>query len=133
MALTEAASPILHLDTHILVFGLRPGHEARTLIAAAVSRHHRLGVSAMAWAEFRCGPLDPESADAWAALLAGQVIPVDQAIADLAAALFNRTGRRSRSLPDCLIAATAMARGARLATLNRADFQPLLRYGLELA
>ena len=131
--MSEPALPILHLDTNILVFGLRPGHEARKLITDWVGRRHRLAVSAMAWAEFRCGPLDRESADAWAAMLAGQVIPVDQTIADLAAELFNRTGRRSRSLSDCLIAATAMTRGARLATLNRADFEPLLRYGLELA
>jgi len=131
--LSEPAPPILHLDTNILVFGLRPGHEARQLITNWVSRRHRLAVSAMAWAEFRCGPLDPESADAWGAMLAGQVLPVNQAIADLAAELFNRTGCRARSLPDCLIAATAMTRGARLATLNRADFEPLLRYGLELA
>ena len=131
--MSETALPILHLDNSILVFGLRPGHEARQLITNWVGRRHRLAASAMAWAEFRCGPLDPASAAAWETMLAGQVVPVDQAIADLAAELFNRTGRRSRSLPDCLIAATAMTRGARLATLNRADFEPLRRYGLELA
>lgn len=131
--MSEPSSPILHLDTDVLVFGLKSGHEARKLIADGVNGGRRLAVSAMAWAEFRCGPLDTESAEAWAALLVGQVIPVDHAIAELAAELFNRSGRRSGALPDCLIAATAMTRGARLATLNRANFEPLLRYGLELA
>ena len=40
--------------------------------------------------------------------------------------------RRSRSLPDCMIAATALAAKAPLATKNRNDFAPFLPYGLEL-
>jgi predicted nucleic acid-binding protein len=47
--------------------------------------------------------------------------------------LFNQTGRRSRSLADCMIAAVAIRCGARLATSNKMDFQPLTGYGLALA
>ena len=51
----------------------------------------------------------------------------------LAARLFNRTGRRSRSLADCMIAAVAIRCGAKLATINAADFQPFTAHGLLLA
>jgi predicted nucleic acid-binding protein len=53
--------------------------------------------------------------------------------AALAADLFNQTGRRSRSLADCMIAAVAIRCGAKLATINTPDFQPFVRHGLVLA
>jgi hypothetical protein len=48
----------------------------------------------------------------------------------MAADLFNKTGRRSRSLADCLIAAVAIRCGAKLATVNTGDFQAFVQYGL---
>jgi len=51
----------------------------------------------------------------------------------MSALLFNKTGRRSRSLADCMIAAIAIRCGASLATINTADFQPFVQYGLALA
>ncbi|MBI4025667.1 MAG: hypothetical protein HY360_11855 [Verrucomicrobia bacterium] len=50
-----------------------------------------------------------------------------------AAELFNLTGRRSRSLADCMISAVAIRRGATLATINIADFQSFQQHGLILA
>jgi len=49
------------------------------------------------------------------------------------AELFNATGRRSRSLADCLIAAVALRLRARVATANADDFQLLVPHGLVLA
>ena len=50
-----------------------------------------------------------------------------------AAELFNLTGRRSRSLADCQIAAVALRVGARVATTNVEDFGPFQAHGLVLA
>jgi predicted nucleic acid-binding protein len=123
----------LHLDTNYLIFGLDPAHPAHKRLRAWLAAGETLAISAMAWAEFRCGPLTPEVLAAWEALIAGRVVPLDRAIAERASDLFNLTGRRTRSLPDCLVAATAMRSGARLATLNRADFAPMVKLGLVLA
>jgi predicted nucleic acid-binding protein len=89
-------------------------------------------VSSIAWAEFLCGPLDPP-AEAIARHVFPQPEPFLPADAALAARLFNLTGRRSRSLADCMIASVAIRCGAKLATSNTADFQPFLPHGLVLA
>lgn len=126
------AADTLHLDTNILILAAEPGHPVQGDLRRWSDRGARLVVSAMAWAEFRCGPATPALVQAWEALLSA-VVPVDRDLAEFAATLFNRSGRRARSLPDCLIAATAIRAGAPLATLNPADFGPLLDHGLVLA
>ena len=68
--------------------------------------------------------------------LAGRVIdhvlPFGVEDAAMAAELFNRTGRRRGSLADCMVAATALIRGAPPATANPADFRRPKERGLEL-
>lgn len=63
----------------------------------------------------------------------GEPVPLTGAVADEAAALFNGTGRRRGSFVDCLVAASALAAGARLATSNARDFVRFAERGLELA
>ena len=79
----------------------------------------------------------PYRLDATARALALQIFPSPEpflsADAALAANLFNHTGRRSRSLADCMIAAVAIRCGAKLATVNLNDFRPLVTHGLILA
>jgi predicted nucleic acid-binding protein len=87
--------------------------------------------SAMTWAEFLCGPVLPEEIAAMESLLHG-ILPVTPELAAEGASLFRESGRRSRSLPDCIIAASAIASKAPLATLNLSDFHPFLPHGLEL-
>ncbi len=86
----------------------------------------------MTWAEFLCGPLNPGDRE-----LAETLFPEIEAMkpADSAkgAELFNATGRRSRSLADCLIAATALRVRARMATAIIDDFRPFVPHGLTLA
>lgn len=124
---------IIHLDTNVLVFGLESSHTVHARIAEWRAAGAALATSSMAWGEFLCGPVSTGAIRVWEQLLGGAIEPVDRAVVERAAILFNHTGRRSRSLPDCIIAATAIVHGARLATLNRRDFAPFRRDGLELA
>lgn len=124
---------ILHLDTNVLIFGLDPTHALRAQLLQWRAAGERIEVSAMAWAEFRCGPVSAATLLAWEQVLDREVIAMDRSIAERASDLFNLSGRRSRSLPDCLIAATAIHAGARLATLNPGDFERLTGHGLVLA
>lgn len=124
---------VVHLDTNFLIFGSVPAHPAHRQLRAWIAAGDTVSVSAMTWAEYRCGPVTPALLAGWETLLGGRVLAVDRVVAERASDLFNLTGRRSRTLPDCVIAATAMRDNARLATLNREDFERLVPYGLLLA
>ncbi len=122
----------LHLDTNALIFGLRSSHPIHVQLLELSEQGAVLAVSAMAWSEFHCGPTSPDEIAIWEPLLSHHILPIDQTIAERAAILFNRTGRRSRSLPDCIVAATAITHDAPLATLNQADFERFIPFGLAL-
>lgn len=66
------------------------------------------------------------------ALLAGRIEPVTEVAAEVAGRLYNATGRMRRTRTDALIAACAISKGAEFATLNRADFEPFVEFGLAL-
>jgi predicted nucleic acid-binding protein len=120
---------MVHFDTNFLIQATVVESPAHRQFRAWAAAHETVNVSSITWAEFLCGPLDPTGES-----IARQIFPVPESFlpadAALAANLFNLTGRRSSSLADCMIAAVAIRCGARLATLNSADFQPFLRYGL---
>lgn len=122
---------MIHLDTNFLIQITVAGSPAHAQFAAWASAQETFNVSSIAWAEFLCGPLD-----ATAEALARQIFPNPEPFlavdAALAATLFNQTGRRSRSLADCMIAAVAIRCVAKLATINAGDFQPLTQHGLVL-
>lgn len=121
----------MFLDTNYLIATAQTGTEAARRVESWLMAGEPLHVSAIAWAEYLCGPVTMEEQTATQALLTA-IHPTDAETATLAAALFNATGRRSRSLPDSLIAATAILAHQPLATLNQADFQPFLPFGLTL-
>ena len=123
---------MIHLDTNFLIQISVAGSAAHARFAAWASAQEAVNVSTIAWAEFLCGPMDA-TGEALARQIFPQPEPFVAADAAMAASLFNQTGRRSRSLADCMIAAVAMRCGARLATLNAGDFQPLTSHGLNLA
>ena len=123
---------MIHLDTCFLILGLvRDSPQAEKLRQWLVDGES-LGISAIAWAEFLCGPVSKAQAELAARFL-GDAIPFESEHAASSAALFNRSGRRRGSLVDCMIAAEALRTGASLATANAADFRRLETAGLELA
>lgn len=124
--------PAIHLDTNYLILVAAGADEGiASQVEAWLAEGTLLEASAMTWAEFRCGPISQEICDTTLEVLAC-IHPVTLEIADHAGRLFDATGRRSRTLADCIIAATAMGKGVPLATCNRADFEPFVAHGLLL-
>ncbi len=122
----------IHLDTNYLIY-YAGGGDAHVIASVDqwLLEGRALHISAMAWAEFQCGPLTPEENEI-ARDLIHSVVPVTVEMATEAGQLFQKTGRRSRSLPDCIIAATALRDGASVASVNKDDFKPFLAHGLTL-
>ena len=89
-------------------------------------------MSAIAWTEFLCGPLDA-TAVSLAAVIVDHRLDYTAEMAAVASQLFNTTGRRRNSLADCMIAAAAIAEGAPIATSNPRDFSRFEEYGLAVA
>jgi predicted nucleic acid-binding protein len=123
---------MIHLDTGFLIRALvRDSAEDRRL-RGWLEGEEPIGVSAIAWAEFLCGPLTAGE-QALAARVVGEPVPLEAADARLAAALFNGSGRRRGTLADCMIAAAAVRAGAQLATTDPKGYAPLVAQGLRLA
>lgn len=123
---------MIHLDTSFLVRALAAGTPQDGRLRAWLAAGEPLGMSAVAWAEFLCGPVEAVGVE-----LVGRVVhervPFGEGEAALAARLFNESGRRRGSLADCMIAAAAIRAGAALATENPADFRRFTPAGLSLA
>jgi predicted nucleic acid-binding protein len=123
---------VIHLDTSFLIRALVPGSAQDRRLRAWLAEGTPLGTSAVAWAEFLCGPLTAEQ-HALAARVVGNAIAFDAADAQLAATLFNERGRHRGTLADCMIAAAAIRADARLATADRAGFAGFRKAGLVMA
>jgi len=124
-------APLIHLDTNFLIRATLRGSAEDRRLRALLLAGDGLAMSAIAWAEFLCGPLEAGVVE-----LAEAVVPVRAPFGDgeaaLAARLFNEGGRRRGSMLDCMIGATALSAGAALATTNPADFDRFARAGLNL-
>lgn len=123
---------MIHLDTNFLIQALLPGSAPAAKLQTMLTDGEDLGISSIAWCEFLCGPLTPEDAALAVGLFAAPE-PFLASDSRKAAELFNATGRRSRSLADCQIAAVALRCHARLATGNVSDFTLFQRHGLTFA
>lgn len=123
---------MIHLDTSFLIQALVPGTAQDRRLRSWIKRGEGLAVSAIAWAEFRCGPLQPEELLLAEGML-GECRDFTEDDAESAARLYNESGRRRGSLADCMIAAAALNDGASLATANEKDFRPLRELGAAIA
>lgn len=121
-----------HLDTSFLIRALVRGAPEDAVLREWLRGGTPLGIAALAWAEFLCGPVSSDAIE-FAARLLGEPVPFGATEAVLAARLFNETGRKRGTLVDCMIAATAIHAGAALATSNVPDFRRLEPLGLRLA
>src|SRR4030095_14108146 len=123
---------MIPLDTNFLIQSLVPGTAHAAKLEAWLANAQDLGISTIAWSEFLCGPLTSKD-KALAELLFPFQEPFLSPDAAKSAELFNATGRRSRTLADCQIAAVALRCHAKIATRNAPDFMPFQSYGLDLA
>ncbi|MYE34627.1 MAG: type II toxin-antitoxin system VapC family toxin [Gemmatimonadales bacterium] len=123
---------MIHLDTSFLILALDAGSPQSRELNAWLHAGVTLGMSAVAWTEFLCGPLSTSQL-ATADSIVGPRADYTGADAAVAAQLFNETGRRRGTLRDCMIAAVALRDGARLATGDEADFRRFEPLGLKLA
>lgn len=122
---------MIHLDTSFLIRALIQGSPQDVLLRRWIRAGEPLGMSAIAWVEFLCGPVDGDQVQ-----LASQIITErtnfseDHAV--IASRLFNASGRRRGTLIDCMIAATAVAADAQLATENVTDFRRFQKSGVQI-
>jgi len=122
---------MIHLDTNFLIEALMANSDAQAKVQTWKNLSEELSISSIAWSEFLCGPLT-QNEEVLAHLLFPAPEPFLPSDAHKAAQLFNATGRRSRSLADCQIAAVAVRCGAGLATSNLSDFTLFEPHGLKI-
>ena len=131
-ASTRSPATVIHFDTSFLIRSLLVGSPESERLEVWTQTNETFAMSAIAWTEFLCGPLDA-TAVSLAAVIVDHRLDYTAEIADLAAQLFNGTGRRRNSLADCMIAATAIVEDAPIATSNPRDFSRFEAQGLAVA
>jgi predicted nucleic acid-binding protein len=113
---------MIHLDTSFLIHALVPSSRADRRLQRWLRDGDELAISAIAWAEFLCGPVGTNAIDAVGAMF-HEIVAYTVEDSELTARLFNLGGRRRGTLADCMIASTAIRAGASLATTNPSDFE----------
>lgn len=119
------------LDTNYLIRGVTAGTEEAAELVVWIEAGEILITAMPAWFEFICGPVTGEQMETMRAFLT-TIVPFGEAEAMEAARLFNAIDRKRSLRVDSMIAGTASAAKARLATMNRDDFEPFVPYGLQL-
>lgn len=122
---------MIHLDTNILIALPAWLRQDNAIVSRIVEGEHA-AACAVVWYEFAVGPLAEGEADMARAFLQGGIASVSEADAELAAKLYNKTGRHRRCKTDALIAACAMGADSELVTCNVGDFEPFVAHGLRL-
>jgi len=125
-------SRLIHLDTNALIALADPAGGVVRLVRERVQSGMLPATSAVAWHEFVRGPLMPDELLRVERVVGARVQPVSRSISELAARLFNATGRRRASTADCFIAANAIEQDAELLTADSDGFKLFAPLGLKL-
>lgn len=124
---------MIHLDANYLIRGTQTGSPEDAALRRWLETSQPVAASAIAWMEFVSGPVSPTVVESIRHALGGRIVAFTPVEAELAASLYNATGRRRVLRYDCMIAAAAIGAGASLATANTADFQLFVPHGLKLS
>jgi predicted nucleic acid-binding protein len=124
---------MIHLDANFLIGSVNELSSPAFLLEKWLQNGEIFAASSVAWAEFLNGPVRPDQIKLVNYLIQGRIISFGRTEAEIASQLFNQTGRRRGSQPDCFIAATAISSRAPLATENQKHFAPFVEAGLRLA
>lgn len=120
------------LDTNALIALSDPTSSLFAKVEALLREGQQAASSVVAWHEYARGPLLAEDRNLALQILESRIISLTRPMAELAAELFNATGRRRASTADCLIAASAICSSAGLITDNQSDFTRFETHGLVL-
>jgi predicted nucleic acid-binding protein len=117
---------MVHVDTSALVDALTGPRRSLGALTALVDEGHRLGMSAIVFFEWLRGPRTAVELAAQEALFPEEaIVPFGANEARLAAQVYKHLKRpRGRDI-DIAIAASALAHGAAIWTLHRADFHDI--------
>lgn len=124
---------MIHLDTNFLIGAVASPSLVAARLLPWLTQGEKFATSAIAWTEFLNGPVTARQQRDALAMIEDRIIPFGILEAEIASRLFNQTGRKRGSQPDCFIAATAISASALLATENQKDFFPFVTGGLSLA
>jgi predicted nucleic acid-binding protein len=124
---------VICLDANYLIGGTSKQRPESGHLLAWIDAGETFCAPAPAWYEFLCGPLEADAVEVMKDLGGERIVPFDSDSSALAAELFNKIGRPRTRRVDVMIAAIAIRQGAKLATLNIAHFEPMVKHGLELA
>ena len=124
---------MIHLDTNCLIGLVTSPSQIKPRLLLWLKAGEEFAISAVVWSEFLNGPVTAQEISEADGMIAGRIVPFGVSEAEIASRLFNQSGRKRGSQPDCFIAATAICARAPLATLDRKDFAPFIGAGLQLA
>lgn len=123
---------MIHLDANFLICAAGENSPENEKVREWLRAGEILCMSTIAWTEYLCGDPLTEPNLPFAKRIVTRQIDFTDEMAVLAARLFNETGRHRRMIADCMIAATAIAEQAPIATANLKDFRKFERFGLNL-
>lgn len=98
----------LLLDTNALIALSDPQHKMFQTIEASLRRGARASTCSVVWQEYVREPLLDQDRARALRVIESRMIALERRNAEMAAELYNATGRRRGSTADCLIASVAI-------------------------